>query len=165
MRCLRRLLGITWQDRIRNEDILKRAGARSMGYILKQKRLRWLGHICRMEDGRIPKDILFDKLATGARPTGRPSLRYKDVCKRDLKDCCISPADLQTATSDRNKWRSRTKLGCRKFEEWKTSALRKKKEEKKQKSRPENNQFTCTRCGRVCHSRIGLYSHSKRCRS
>ena len=165
MRCLRRLLGITWQDRIRNEDILERAGARSMGCILKQKRLRWLGHICRMEDGRIPKDLLFGELASGARPTGRPSLRFKDICKRDLKDCNIDPANLQTTTSDRNKWRLLTKQGCRQSEERKTSARRKKKEEKKQTvSRPEN-QFACTRCGRACHSRIGLFSHSKRCMS
>ena len=132
---------------------------------MKQKRLRWLGHICRMEDGRIPKDLLFGELASGARPTGRPSLRFKDICKRDLKDCNIDPANLQTTTSDRNKWRLLTKQGCRQSEERKTSARRKKKEEKKQTvSRPEN-QFACTRCGRACHSRIGLFSHSKRCRS
>ena len=26
---------------------------------LKQRRLRWLGLACHMEDGRIPKDILY----------------------------------------------------------------------------------------------------------
>ena len=38
-----------------------------------------------MEDGRIPKDILYDELALGRRTTGRPHLRYKDVCVRDVK--------------------------------------------------------------------------------
>ena len=164
MRCLRRLLGITWQDRIRNEDILERAGTRSMQCILKQKRLHWLGHICRMEDGRIPKDLLFGELATGARPTGRPSLRFKDVCKRDLKDCAINPADLQAATSIRSSWRTTTKIGSRQAEERKTSQMRKRKEERKQQPRSQTNcnpVFTCTRCGRACHSRIGLYSHSR----
>ena len=90
---------------------------------------------------------------------------WKDICKRDLKDCNIDPANLQTTTSDRNKWRLLTKQGCRQSEERKTSARRKKKEEKKQTvSRPEH-QFACTRCGRACHSRIGLFSHSKRCMS
>ena len=68
-----------------------------MHCILKQKRLRWLGHLCRMEDGRIPKDLLFGELATGTRPLGRPSLRFKDICKQDLKDCRIEPADLSNS--------------------------------------------------------------------
>ena len=168
MRCLRRLLGITWQDRIRNEDVLERAGTRSMHCILKQKRLRWLGHICRMKDGRIPKDLLFGELATGTRPLGRPSLRFKDICKRDLKDCGIEPADLQTASSNRTNWRTVSRLGSRQDEERKLSQQRKKKDERKQKSSsaPEKSPaFSCTRCGRACHSRIGLYSHSKRCKS
>ena len=42
-----------------------------------------------MKDGRIPKDLLFGELATGTRPLGRPSLRFKDICKQDLKDCGI----------------------------------------------------------------------------
>ena len=166
MRCLRRLLGITWQDRVRNEDVLERAGTRSMNCILKQKRLRWLGHICRMKDGRIPKDLLFGELATGSRPLGRPNLRFKDICKRDLKDCGIEPADLQSASSNRSKWRTISKLGSQQAEEKKASQQRQRKEEKKSRPAPVHSlEFACTRCGRACHSRIGLYSHSKRCRS
>jgi hypothetical protein len=43
-----------------------------------------------MVDGRIRKYILYGDLATETRPTGRPALRYKDVCKRDLKSCNIN---------------------------------------------------------------------------
>jgi hypothetical protein len=39
-----------------------------------------------MNDSRIPKDLLFGELSQGTQPTGRPQLRYKDVCKRDLKN-------------------------------------------------------------------------------
>lgn len=36
----------------------------------------------RVDDGRIPKDLLYRELAEGKCPTGRPQLRYKDIYKR-----------------------------------------------------------------------------------
>ena len=73
--------------------MLERAGLASIFALLAQRRLRWLGHVRRMDDSRIPKDLLYRELADGARSRGRPSLRYKDSCKRDLKEAGI---DLET---------------------------------------------------------------------
>ena len=85
LRCLRRILGISqWQDRVPNKDVLERAGIPSMFAMLSQRLLRRLGHILRTEDGRLPKDVLYGELTSGSRPVGRPMLRYKDVCKRDM---------------------------------------------------------------------------------
>ena len=61
-----------WQDHIPNNDILTRTGVPSMYSHLSQRRLRWIGHVRRMEDGRIPKDGLYGKLASGSRRVGRP---------------------------------------------------------------------------------------------
>ena len=72
LRCLRRILGISWQDHILNTEVLVRAGSLSMYALLTKRRLRWLGHVTRMHNGRLPKDILYGELATGSRPTGRP---------------------------------------------------------------------------------------------
>ena len=52
--------------------VLQRAGIPTMFSLLEQRRMRWLGHVCRMTDGRIPKDFLYGELATGKRPTGSP---------------------------------------------------------------------------------------------
>ena len=75
---------------------MSRAGLLSMYILLRQRRLRWLGHVSRMDDGRIP-------LALGRRTTGHPHLRYKDVCVRDMKSVDIDTmscgglaADLQS---------------------------------------------------------------------
>ncbi|XP_069178134.1 leucine zipper protein 4-like [Procambarus clarkii] len=54
MRCLRHILGITWQDKVTNNNVLGRARITSMYTMLKQRRMRWLGHVVRMGDGRIP---------------------------------------------------------------------------------------------------------------
>jgi hypothetical protein len=48
MRNRRRLLGITWQDRVTNTSVLAQAGMPSLFAILSQRRLRWLGHVCQM---------------------------------------------------------------------------------------------------------------------
>ena len=82
MRYLRRILGITWQDKVTYISVLDRAKVPSMYSLLQQRCLRWLGHVVRMEDDRIPKDLLYGELNQETRSTGRPKLRYKDVCKR-----------------------------------------------------------------------------------
>ncbi len=46
LRCLRRILGITWQDRVPNTEVLDQAKTFSMHALLSQRRLRWLGHVC-----------------------------------------------------------------------------------------------------------------------
>ena len=46
----RRLLGITWRDKVRNEDIRKKTGSRKLEDIIKERRLRWLGHVLRMDN-------------------------------------------------------------------------------------------------------------------
>ena len=78
LRCLRRILGITWQDCVLIKDVAQ-AGLPSMFALLNQRRLGWLGHVSCMKDVRIPKDILYSKPATGTRPVERPSLRFKVV--------------------------------------------------------------------------------------
>ena len=93
MRSLRRILNITWQDKVPNNTVLEGAGCASMYTLLKQRRMLWLGH----DDGQIPKDLLYGKLVQGKRPTGRPQLRFKDVCKRDLKVLNIDQNNWEAA--------------------------------------------------------------------
>lgn len=90
LRCLRRILRIQWQDKVPNTEVLERTGMNSMFSILSERRLRWLGHVRRMNPGHIPKDLLYGELAEGARLIGRPRLRYKDVCKKDMKTANIN---------------------------------------------------------------------------
>ncbi|XP_071500478.1 uncharacterized protein [Diadema antillarum] len=102
LRCLRRILHVRWQDKIPDTEILQRAGMKSMVAILRERRLRWLGHVRRMDAGRIPKDILYGELAEDTRPTGRLRLRFKDVCKRDMKQCNIDVSSWESLAEDRS---------------------------------------------------------------
>ena len=91
MASLRRILGIKWQDKVTNVDVLSDSSMLSIHSLLMKRRLRWIGHVRRMDDGRIPKDIMFGELKEGKRKRGRPKLRYKDVVKRDLVKIAVDP--------------------------------------------------------------------------
>ncbi|KAG8237103.1 hypothetical protein J437_LFUL015470 [Ladona fulva] len=84
-RRLRSILGIRWQDHISNQEVLERANCKPMETILAQNHLRWLGHVCRMTDERLPKQILYGELAQGRRNPGGQLKRYKDVSSAIVK--------------------------------------------------------------------------------
>ena len=53
--------------------------------VIKCRRLRWAGHVDRMEEGRSTFKILTDK-PTGRRPLGRPGHRWEDNIRMNLKE-------------------------------------------------------------------------------
>lgn len=73
--------------------------------------MQWMGHVVRMDDGRILKDLLYNELLQGTWPTGRLHLRYKDIFKKDLRALRIDP------NSDRLQWRQIVQNGLSNFEE------------------------------------------------
>ncbi|XP_073965599.1 uncharacterized protein [Choristoneura fumiferana] len=105
MRCLRSILGITWRDRATNESVLGVAQLPSITATLKQRRLRWLGHVHRMEQTRLPRQILLGEVADAKRPVGRPMLRFKDSAKRDMVAFKIPSNQWEELAEDRSKWR------------------------------------------------------------
>jgi len=54
----RSILGISWKDRVTNEEVRVRTGQHSMDDILSERRLRWLGHVIRVNHQRIPRQAL-----------------------------------------------------------------------------------------------------------
>ena len=63
------------------------------------------------------KDLLYGEMATGKIPTGRPQLRFKDVCKRDLQALGINTDSWEGTAADRDAWRHTVKLGLSQNEE------------------------------------------------
>ncbi|XP_055379626.1 uncharacterized protein LOC129610878 [Condylostylus longicornis] len=78
---------------IGNEDII--------GYI-KSQRLRWAGHLFRMNSDRAPKRI-YDARPLLNRSRGRPRLRWKDDVINDLNKLQVN--NLINAVTDRAEWR------------------------------------------------------------
>ena len=141
--------------------------------ILTTRRLRWLGHVSRMDDGRILKDLLFGELASDTRPTGRPAFRFKDVCKRDLKAGNFDASNLETAALDRVSWRSTIRRVVAASEKGRIIRWQEKRARLKERTELVSTtalavgqqRFICINCGRSCSSHIGLISHTTSCRS
>ena len=53
----------------------------------------------------------YGELATGIRPEGWPTLRFKNVFKRDLKEGNVNPACWKAVAADRSRWRLAVKAG------------------------------------------------------
>ena len=52
--------------------------------VIKSRRLRWISHVGRMEEGRITFKIFTGK-STWKRPLGRPRRKWEDNIKMNLK--------------------------------------------------------------------------------
>jgi len=66
LRCLRSIAGIRWQDWITNVAVLDKCGITGIEAFLLQAQFRWIGHVIRMPDSHIPKQVFFGKLASAA---------------------------------------------------------------------------------------------------
>ena len=102
MRHLREIMKITWKDRVSNDEIYRRSGLAPMTDILIVRNLRWTGHVHRMDAERLPRQLLYSQLSSGARNQGRPRLRFKDVVKRNLKWRDVSLDTWQAGARERS---------------------------------------------------------------
>lgn len=162
-RSLRSIMCIRWQDRVSNLEVLERAESKSIEAMLIQAQLRWTGHVIRMQDHRIPKQLLYSELRVGIRKIGRPKLRFKDTLKNNLKWCELKPRDLETAAADRGAWRSLIYKGVKAFEEDRQHRLEAARERrhKAASSHILTTDHQCPTCGRLCASGFGLRSHMR----
>ena len=72
---------------------------------LKSTRLRWAGHIARMEQSRNACRVLVGK-PEGRRPLGRPRRRLEDTIRMDLREVGCDPGEWIDFAEDRDQWRA-----------------------------------------------------------
>ena len=84
-----------------------------------------------MEDGRIPKAVLYGELVSAARRVGLPTLLFGDTCKRDIKCAPTSIESWESAAVDGNIWRQAVRSGIRKAEETRNELWIEKRERRR----------------------------------
>ena len=94
---LRSILNIRWQAKIPDIEVLERAQLPSVITTMRKAQIRWAGHVFRMSDSRIPKQLLYGVLSQGARKVGGQRKRFKDSQKAYLKDFNIDITTWENA--------------------------------------------------------------------
>ena len=73
--------------------------------LIKSRRLRWVGHVARKEEGRGVHKVLVGK-PEGKRPLARPRRRWEDNIKMDLEEEGRGCGDWMELVQDRDSWRA-----------------------------------------------------------
>ena len=136
-RQLRSIFGKTWKDRISHvqllqsikfgpnfnfnwavsdEDKTKDPNLSSVKTMIRLSRLRYCGHVLRMNDHRLPKQIMYSEADLGERSRGRPKKNFRGCIKEDLKSFRIweecSRTNIATMASDRYSWKTKINSGA-----------------------------------------------------
>ncbi|XP_070207983.1 uncharacterized protein [Littorina saxatilis] len=159
---LRKILGIKWQDKVPDTEVLARADLPSITTILMQSQLRWAGHVARMPDERLPKRLFYGELQQGQRSHGGQKKRFKDTLKASLKAFSINPDTWEKSALDRATWRSSIHKGAKMCEASRTTAAELMRQTRKARAiNPPGDVplVPCPFCVRTFRARIGLVSH------
>ena len=73
--------------------------------MIKSRKLRWTGHVARMEEGRSAFKILTGK-PIGKRSLGRPRRRWEDSARMGVKEISINAINWVDSAQDRDYWRA-----------------------------------------------------------
>jgi len=141
--------------------VLEICGLTGIEAMLLQAQFRLVGHVVRMPDTRIPKQIFYGQLMVNRRLPGGPVRRYKDSLKTNLKACGIDPQELSHAPFNKSACRSRCRDAVTDFEDRRVDSLRSKRARRKADASSNQGVWPCDVCGRSCQSRIGLFTHRR----
>ena len=110
-RVLRRIFwprrdGVTGERRkLHNEELNDLYSSPNIVRVIKSRRMRWAGHVARMEERRGVHKVLVGK-PEGTMQLGRPRRRWEDNIKMDLQELGKSYGEWMGLAQDRDRWRA-----------------------------------------------------------
>lgn len=163
LRCLRKIAKIRWSEKRSDTEVLQQCGMMGIEALIMERQMRWIGHVMRMPDSRLPKVLFCGQIHDAKRPQHGVKKRYKDVFKTTLKSGNVALTSWESTTADRPKWRSTCRSAVKHFETTRVGALVEKRTRRKAGGGPRQGEagHRCQTCGRLCGSAIGLHSHNK----
>jgi hypothetical protein len=71
--------------------------------MIKSRRIRWAGHVARMENRKVVYRVLMGK-PEGNSPLGRTRRRWEDNIKMDIKEVVCGGMNWIELGQDRDRW-------------------------------------------------------------
>jgi hypothetical protein len=100
---LRQMYGKFWDYNISYASRLKRTGMVTIESLVRQRRLKWLGKMAKMDKSRLPWKVMYSTLTHQSEAT-RTTMDFRTCIRKDLKEFGLTTADdldswLEKATS------------------------------------------------------------------
>jgi len=105
--------------------------------MIRKSQLQWAGHVVRMPDNRLPKQLLFGQLTHGTRPASGPKLCYKDIIKHNIKAFGMTTNTWEQAAMDWSKYRASLHSGAMLAEVTRAERVMEKRRRHKDRASPE----------------------------
>jgi hypothetical protein len=107
---LRRVFGPKWEEavswrKLYNDKLHSLYSSPNTVRVIKTRRMRWAGHVARMEEGRGIYTVFVGR-RKGKRPLERPRRRWEGNIKVDLRETGIDEAKWIRLAQGRVQWRA-----------------------------------------------------------
>ena len=90
--------------KLHNEELNDLYSSLNIVRVIKSRRMRWAGHVTRMEGRGVHKDLVGKP--KGKRPLGRPICRWENNIKMDLEEVGRGCGDWMELAQDRDRLRA-----------------------------------------------------------
>ncbi|XP_047033011.1 uncharacterized protein LOC124639612 [Helicoverpa zea] len=110
-RCLRRILGIYWPEKISNIELWERCGETPIDQQIKRRKWNWIGHTLRRDPDHIPRQAL-DWNPQGKRKRGRPKQSWRRTIIAEAAATGRTWSEIKREAQDRTRWRSTVDALC-----------------------------------------------------
>ena len=97
-------MGISWKDKVSNERVRVQTQLEKIDRIIKERRLRWLGHVLQMDDNRLPRQAVHWHLSSSKRKPGRQRKNWIDIIQ-DFKSIGMTWEVAQQLAVNGEGWR------------------------------------------------------------
>jgi len=78
-----------------------RTGQHSIENVISERRLRWLGHLTRMDHQRIQQQALYWEVPGFKRGPDRPRTNWRGVIKKDIQRMGLTWEEAEAAALNR----------------------------------------------------------------
>ena len=147
-------------------DVRRELGVHSLRWKIEKRTMERIGHVMRMEDGRLVKAMVLGWIEQLERWERVPGGRRKTVLywKKLLREAAFDFTRVGMLTKDRKVWKAMVKERMDWVEKWEEEKGHGAGVEPRDRTMPrvEASSLECEVCGKVCKSKAGLTIHKKR---